>query len=87
VDPILWYLAVGLIAGWLTGKVMKGAGYGPLLDIVLGIAGAFIGARIMTALGFAGSGGIAYTIGVAVVGAVCLVALMRLLLSRRRATL
>lgn len=84
-DPILWYIAVGLTAGWLTGKIMTGSGYGPLLDIVLGIAGAFIGGRIMTALGFGGSGSMVYTILVAVVGAVCLVALIRLV-TRRHAT-
>jgi len=83
-DPILWLVVVGLIAGWATGVIMKGGGYGPILDIVLGIAGAFIGTRIMMALGYAGSGRLLYTIIVAIFGAVCLVALIRLV-SRRRA--
>ena len=35
---ILWWVIVGLIAGWITGKIMKGKGYGVGMDIVLGIA-------------------------------------------------
>jgi uncharacterized membrane protein YeaQ/YmgE (transglycosylase-associated protein family) len=36
----LYIILVGLIAGWATGKIMKGSGYGVLVDILLGIAGA-----------------------------------------------
>jgi len=43
---IAWLLA-GLIAGWLTGKIMKGAGYGFFVDILLGIAGAFVGGMLL----------------------------------------
>ena len=48
---ILWWIVVGLIAGWITGKLMKGSGYGALMDIVIGIVGAIIGGFIMRALG------------------------------------
>lgn len=34
-----WWVIVGLIAGWATGQIMKGSGYGVFMDIVLGIAG------------------------------------------------
>ena len=37
---LLWWIIVGLIAGWATGKIMRGSGYGPLMDIVIGIVGA-----------------------------------------------
>ena len=40
---ILWWIIVGLIAGWATGKIMGGAGYGVIMDIVVGIIGALIG--------------------------------------------
>ena len=76
---IVWWLIVGLIAGWLTGKIMKGTGYGVLGDIILGILGAFIGGFIMRMLGFAGEGGMLYTILVAVGGAVVLTAVVRAL--------
>lgn len=47
---IFWILA-GLIAGWLTGKIMKGSGYGFFGDILLGIAGAIVGGFIARHLG------------------------------------
>lgn len=74
---ILWWIIVGLIAGWLTGKIMKGAGYGVIGDIILGIVGAVVGGFIMRQLGFSGQGGMIYTILVAVGGAVVLTALVR----------
>jgi uncharacterized membrane protein YeaQ/YmgE (transglycosylase-associated protein family) len=82
---LLWWIIVGLIAGWATGKIMQGSGYGPLLDIVLGIVGALIGGYVMSALGFASAGGTLYTILVAIVGACLLVALVRLITGRRAA--
>ena len=47
---ILWWIIVGLIAGWATGKIMKGSGYVALADILLGIAGALVGGFIMRAV-------------------------------------
>ena len=79
---ILYIILVGLIAGWATGKIMKGSGYGVLTDILLGIAGAIIGSRLLGLLGIYSSGGIVPSILIAIVGAVFLVALVRLL--RRR---
>jgi uncharacterized membrane protein YeaQ/YmgE (transglycosylase-associated protein family) len=75
----LWWLIVGLIAGFLAGKIMKGSGYGTLADIVLGIIGAFVGGFLMRLVGFAGAGGMIYTILVATLGAVILIWLARLI--------
>ena len=80
---ILWWIIVGLIAGFITGKIMKGSGYGALGDIIVGIIGAIVGGFIMRALGHAGSGGLIYTICVAVVGAVILTFLLRLFTGKR----
>ena len=44
---MIYILIVGLIAGWATGKLMKGSGYGVLVDILLGIVGAFVGSRVL----------------------------------------
>ena len=52
----LWWIVVGLIAGWITGKIM-GSGHGVLIDILVGIAGALFGGWVMRMLGFAGHGG------------------------------
>lgn len=77
---ILWWIVVGLIAGWITGKIMKGSGYGTIMDIVLGIAGALVGGWIMRLLGGTpGQGGMIYTIIVAIGGAVLLTLLVRLI--------
>jgi uncharacterized membrane protein YeaQ/YmgE (transglycosylase-associated protein family) len=75
---ILWWIIVGLIAGFVTGKLMKGGGYGTVMDIVVGIVGAILGGFIMRAVGFAGEGGMIYTILVAILGAVILTWLLRL---------
>ena len=75
---ILWWVLVGLVAGFITGKLMKGSGFGWWMDIVIGIVGALIGGFIMRAVGFAGQGGLLYTILVAVGGAVLLTLLLRL---------
>ncbi len=80
----LWWIIVGLIAGWATGRIMRGAGYGPLMDIILGIVGAVIGGWIMSVLGV-GGGGMIYTIVVAIIGACILVALARAVSGRRTA--
>ena len=76
---ILYIVLVGLIAGWATGKIMKGSGYGVLTDILLGIAGAIIGSRLLALLGIYSSGGIVPSILIAILGAVLLVALVRML--------
>jgi len=80
---IVWWIIVGLIAGFLTGKIMKGSGYGALMDIVVGIVGAVVGGFIMRSLGFAGQGGMIYTILIAVLGAVILTWLIRLITGKR----
>ncbi len=79
----LWWIIVGLIAGWATGKIMRGSGYGPLLDIVIGIVGAIVGGWIMRAVGFSGQGGMIYTILVAIGGAIVLTLLYRLIIGER----
>jgi len=80
---LLWWIIVGLIAGWATGKIMRGSGYGPLMDIILGIVGAIIGGWIMRAVGFTGQGGMIYTILVAIGGAIVLTWIVRLITGNR----
>jgi uncharacterized membrane protein YeaQ/YmgE (transglycosylase-associated protein family) len=80
---IIWWIIVGLIAGFITGKLMKGSGYGAIGDIVIGIIGAILGGFIMRAVGFTGQGGMIYTILVAIAGAVILTLLLRLITGNR----
>jgi uncharacterized membrane protein YeaQ/YmgE (transglycosylase-associated protein family) len=75
------WLVVGLIAGWLTGRVMKGEGYGVVPDIILGICGGWVGGWLCGRLGIWPSGGMIASIIVAFFGAVVLVAITRLVKS------
>jgi uncharacterized membrane protein YeaQ/YmgE (transglycosylase-associated protein family) len=74
---LLWWIIIGLIAGWLAGQVMKGGGYGVLADIVLGILGAILGGWIFSKMGMGATSTIGAII-VAFIGAVILVGLTRL---------
>ena len=74
---MLYAILVGLIAGWLAGQVMKGGGYGILIDILLGLVGGVIGGWLFGTLGIYPGGGVLGSIVVAFVGAVILVALTR----------
>ena len=75
---LIWWILVGLIAGWAAGKIMRGGGYGALMDIVLGIVGAVVGGWFLGALGIY-AGGLIGTIVVAIIGAIFLIWLSRLL--------
>lgn len=77
---LIWWIVVGLIAGWLTGKIMKGDGYGFFGDVVIGILGAVVGGWITGVLGLGGpGGGLLYSILISVLGAVVLVWIFRLI--------
>jgi len=76
---LIWVVLVGLIAGWAAGRIMRGSGYGPLKDIVLGILGGVIGGWILRLLGFYTTGGLLPSILVAIFGAVVLIAFVRML--------
>ena len=76
---IIWWIVVGLIAGWLAGQVMKGGGYGVIVDILLGIAGAILGNWVLHLLGISTGGGLIASILVAILGAVILVVIVRAL--------
>jgi uncharacterized membrane protein YeaQ/YmgE (transglycosylase-associated protein family) len=78
-DGLLYWLVVGLIAGWLAGVVMKGGGYGVVADIILGVLGGILGGWIFSRLGVGTGGGLLGGIVVAFIGAVALVAITRLL--------
>ncbi len=79
----LLFILIGLIAGALAGRVVSGHGYGVALDIVLGIAGAFLGGWIVSRVGGIEGGGRLFSLLVAFLGAVILLWLIRLVASRR----
>lgn len=75
---LIWFLLIGLIAGWLAGKVMRGGGYGVIGDMIVGVIGALIGGWLFGMLGI-GVGGLIGALITAFVGAVILILLLRLI--------
>jgi uncharacterized membrane protein YeaQ/YmgE (transglycosylase-associated protein family) len=75
---ILVWLITGVIAGWLTGLVMRGRGYGLVGDLVLGLVGGVIGGWLFSLLGLFARGWVGQIV-VAFFGGVVLVALVRFL--------
>jgi uncharacterized membrane protein YeaQ/YmgE (transglycosylase-associated protein family) len=75
---LLGVLIIGLLAGWIAGKLMRGEGFGIIADIVLGLIGAVLGQWIFSQLGIAPHGGVTF-LAMATVGAVILVGAAHLL--------
>ena len=69
---LLWWMMIGLLVGWPAGKILKGDGYGPFMDIVMGIGGAVVGGLLMRSVGIGGRVETFMTTLVAIVGAVLL---------------
>ncbi len=76
-NGLIAWLIIGLIAGWLAGKIARGRGFGCITDIVLGIVGSFIGGWIFVKLGISGLG-FWYSLAAATLGAVILVSIAHL---------
>jgi uncharacterized membrane protein YeaQ/YmgE (transglycosylase-associated protein family) len=76
---LIWFLLVGLIAGWLAGKVMRGGGFGLIGDLIVGVIGALLGGWLFGTLGIGMGGGLLGSIIVAFIGAVILLWLLRLI--------
>lgn len=78
-STIVWWLIVGLIAGFLASVVMRGGGYGIVGDIIAGLVGAFVGGWLFSLIGVSAGGGIIGTIIVAFIGACIVIAIVRAL--------
>ena len=76
---IIAWLVIGAIAGWLAGQVVKGGGFGLIVDIIVGIVGAVIGGFLAGVLGISTGTGIIGSIIVAFIGAVILLLILRLI--------
>ncbi|WP_345814767.1 GlsB/YeaQ/YmgE family stress response membrane protein [Paraburkholderia sp. PREW-6R] len=75
---IIAWLIIGAVAGWLAGVLVKGGGFGLIVDIIVGIVGAFIGGWLAGVLHISLGGGWIGSIITAVIGAVILLFLVRL---------
>lgn len=73
---LVWQLVIGILAGWLAGKIMRGRGYGVLIDLLLGIVGSMLGGFVFGLLGLYATGLIGRIV-VATAGAVLLIYIAR----------
>lgn len=80
-QSLVMFLLVGLVAGWLAGKIMRGAGFGLVGDLVVGVIGAFIGVWLFGQLGIT-IGGILGLLVASIVGALIPLYLLRLVKRR-----
>ena len=76
-ENLLLFLVIGIVAGFLAGKIMKGAGFGLVGDLIVGVIGSFIGVWVFGLLGIV-SGGILGLLIASVVGALLLLYIIRL---------
>jgi uncharacterized membrane protein YeaQ/YmgE (transglycosylase-associated protein family) len=79
---LIGWIIIGLIAGWLAGKISRGEGYGCVADIILGLVGSLLGGWIFTRLGIFG-GGFLFSLAAATLGAVIVVSIVHLIAGKR----
>ena len=86
---LIAWIFIGAVAGWLTGKIMKGSGFGFFMDMIVGLVGALVGGFLSSHLGLGGVGqhGLIVSIIIAVIGAIVLTAILRLVSGNRGANL
>jgi uncharacterized membrane protein YeaQ/YmgE (transglycosylase-associated protein family) len=75
---IVWFLIIGIVAGWLAGKIMRGGGFGLIGDLVVGVIGALLGGFLFGLLGLSANGLIGSLV-TATVGAIVLLFLIHLI--------
>ncbi len=73
---LIYFLLIGLCAGWLAGKLTKGRGFGWLGNLIIGVVGAIVGGLLFGLVGFTATSLLAELI-MATVGAVVLLALLQ----------
>ncbi len=74
----VWFILIGIVAGWLAGQIMKGGGYGLIGDLVLGVIGAIVGGLLLGLLGL-GASGLIGSLVTATIGAIVLIFISRLI--------
>ena len=76
-SPLVWFILIGLAAGWLAGQFLKGGGFGIFGDIVVGVIGAVIGGFMFSVIGLSSGGGLLGNLTAATIGAVALLIVIR----------
>ena len=76
-SPLVWFILIGLTAGWIAGQFLKGGGFGIFGDIVVGVIGAVIGGFMFSVIGLSAGGGLLGNLTAATIGAVFLLLVIR----------
>ncbi len=74
----VWFILIGIAAGWLAGQIMKGGGFGVLGDLIVGVIGALLGGFLFGLLGIT-AGGLLGSLITATIGAIVWIALLRVI--------
>ena len=80
----IWFLLIGGVAGWLAGQLMRGSGYGILGDIIVGVLGGMLGGWLFKMLGLSVSNNLIAKLITALVGAVVLLFIVRLISKKNK---
>ncbi len=75
---LIWFIIIGIVAGFLAGKVMKGSGFGLLINLLIGVGGAILGGWLFGKLGLSFGGGLIGSLVTAFLGAVLLLFIISL---------
>lgn len=78
-SSLLWFIIVGIVAGFLAGKLMKGKGFGILINLLVGVAGALLGGWLFGQLGLSFGGGVIGSLITAFLGAIILLFVISLI--------
>jgi len=75
---LIWFIIIGIVAGFLAGQLMKGKGFGLLINLLVGVGGAMLGGWLFGALGLSFGGGLIGSLVTAFLGAVVLLFIISL---------
>ena len=79
----LWFIIIGIVDGYVAGKIMRGGGFGLIVNLVVGIIGGVLGGWLFSLLGIYSTGGIIGSLVVATIGAIVLLWIVSLFSGRR----
>ena len=79
---LIYFLLIGIVAGFLAGWILKGKGFGWIINLILGMAGSFVGSKLLWIIGITGTGFIGRVI-VASIGALVLIFLVNLIFGKK----
>lgn len=78
-DNLIWFIVIGILAGFLAGRLMKGKGFGLLMNLIIGVGGAILGGWLFGAIGLSFGGGFIGSLITAFLGAIILLYIINLI--------